>query len=89
MYFRLITIVSSNYLYNLVFWKDAFDHAFAVGILKVKSGLDFSDHIQAEETEANEFVDGKDQHSAYKCKESLPNTKISPNLIQDDPDLSQ
>jgi len=37
--------------------QEAFDHAYSVGILRVRSGLDFSGHIQAEETEASEFVD--------------------------------
>jgi len=37
--------------------QDAFDLAFSVGILRVRSGLDFSEHIQSEETEASEFVD--------------------------------
>jgi len=46
--------------------QDAFDHAFAVGILRVKSGLDFSDHIQAEETEAGEFVD-EERRGSFVC----------------------
>lgn len=37
--------------------QDAFDLAFSVGILRVRSGLDFSEHIQSEETEATDFVD--------------------------------
>ena len=32
----------------------AFDHAYSVGILRVKTGLDFSGHIQAVETEGEE-----------------------------------
>jgi len=37
--------------------QDAFDLAFSVGILRVNNGLDFSEHFQAEETEASEIVD--------------------------------
>eukprot|EP00092_Neocalanus_flemingeri_P012452 GFUD01013425.1.p1 GENE.GFUD01013425.1~~GFUD01013425.1.p1 ORF type:complete len:1079 (+),score=254.39 GFUD01013425.1:143-3379(+) len=37
--------------------QEAFDLAFSVGILRVRSGLDFSGHIQAEETESNEFAE--------------------------------
>jgi len=37
--------------------QEAFDLAFSVAILRVRSGLDFSGHIQAEETETNEFAD--------------------------------
>ena len=32
----------------------AFDHAYSVGILRVRSGLDFSAQIKAVETEAEE-----------------------------------
>jgi len=37
--------------------QEAFDLAFSVGILRVRSGLDFSGHIQAEETEINDFAE--------------------------------
>ena len=36
---------------SIFFFKAAFDHAYSVGILRVKTRLDFSDHIKSVETE--------------------------------------
>merc|ERR1719481_190830 len=45
--------------------QDAFDLAFSVGILRVNNGLDFSEHFQAEETEATEVVDEERRGSLF------------------------
>lgn len=50
----------------------AFDHAYSVGILRVKTGLDFSGHIQAVETEGEEAGeregDGEWGHVALRTR---------------------
>ena len=69
MTWKLLGSISVSYRYIRAYSKlscilnsisqDAFDLAFSVGILRARSGLDFSEHIQSEETEATDFVDGK------------------------------
>ena len=44
--------------YFIYILKAAFDHSYSVGILRVRSGLDFSAQIKAVETESEE-VDGE------------------------------
>jgi len=63
--------------------QDAFDLAFSVGILRVNNGLDFSEHFQAEETEASEIVD-EERRGSFVGASAEPVETVDTDVVKED-----
>merc|ERR1719450_2101364 len=63
--------------------QDAFDLAFSVGILRVNNGLDFSEHFQAEETEASEIVD-EERRGSFVGASAEPVETVDTEAVKED-----